>query len=338
MKRFREEILAFVFVFAVLLTTGTWAQAAQDKKDVKYPTKPIDLIVPYAPGAGIDGSARLVAAYASKKFGVPVNVVNVTGASGVIGMVQALRSAPDGYTMLMEGSSTSSFMFAARADLAMKLEDRTYVARTMGDYWYFFVNNDTGWKSLPEVIQFIKTKPTEFRWGAGAFAAIPMYAELDLFLAAGVGMETIKKTRMVVFEKGNAPSVQAVITGDVQFAGGSTAEVDSVLSTKRVRVLGVNAPARVKAYPDVPTAKEQGYPKADIVYWHGVSGPKGLPGYVVKAWDDLLGKAMTDPDAQTMAVKAQKNWQYLPSDQFKASVLNEYQKSLNVAIGLGFRK
>ena len=216
MKKFRKEILAIVSCFALLLGAGTLAQAAQDQK---YPTKPIDLIAPYAPGGGLDTSARLIASYVSKKFGVPVNVVNVTGASGVIGMTQVLKSKPDGYTMLLESSSTSSFMYGARTDLPIKIEDRTYVARALADFWYFFVNNDTGWKSLPDVIQFIKTKPTEFRWGAGAYAAIPMYAELDLFLAAGIDLETIKKTRMVVFEKGNAPSVQAVITGDVQFAG-----------------------------------------------------------------------------------------------------------------------
>jgi len=335
MRKFRNGILTGILALAFCFPASAQTQA---RKDVKYPTKPIDLIVPYAPGAGTDLSARLVSAYAAKKFGVPVNVVNVTGASGVTGMIQALRSAPDGYTLLMEGSSTSSFMFAARSDLPMKLEDRTFVASTLADYWYFFVNNDTGWKALPEVIQFIKTKPAEFRWGAGAFAAIPMFAEIDLFMAAGVDLETLKKTRMVVFEKGNAPSVQAVITGDVQFAGGSTAEVAQVLATKRVRVLGVNSPERVKAYPDIPTAKEVGYPKADIAYWHGVSGPKGLPEHVVKPWNDLLKEVTTDPEAQALATKALKTWKYVPSEAFRASVLEEYKKSLTVATGLGFRK
>jgi len=335
MRKLKKELLAVILVLAILCPASGLAQS---RKEVKYPNKPIDLIVPYAPGAGTDLSARMVAVYVSKKFGVPVNVVNVTGASGVTGMLQVLRGAPDGYTMMMEGSSTSSFMFAARTDLPMKLEDRTFVASTMADYWYFFVNNDTGWKALPEVIQFIKTKPAEFRWGAGAFAAIPMFAEIDLFLAAGVDIPTIKKTRMVVFEKGNAPSVQAVITGDVQFAGGSTSEVASVLATKRVRVLGVNAPERVKAYPDIPTAKELGYPKADIAYWHGLSGPKGLPEYVVKAWHDALKDVMTNPEAQALAAKSFKNWKYIPSEMFKAYVLEEYKKSLAVATGLGFRK
>ena len=99
MKKFRKEILAIVSCFALLLGAGTLAQAAQDQK---YPTKPIDLIAPYAPGGGLDTSARLIASYVSKKFGVPVNVVNVTGASGVIGMTQVLKSKPDGYTMLLE--------------------------------------------------------------------------------------------------------------------------------------------------------------------------------------------------------------------------------------------
>ncbi len=335
MRKFRNGFLTGLLALALFLPAGAQAQA---RKEVKYPTKPIDLIVPYAPGAGTDLSARLVSAYAAKKFGVPVNVVNVTGASGVTGMIQALRSQPDGYTLLMEGSSTSSFMFAARSDMPLKLEDRTFVASTLVDYWYFFVNNDTGWKALPEVIQFMKTKPAEFRWGAGAFAAIPMFAEIDLFLAAGIDLPTLKKTRMVVFEKGNAPSVQAVITGDVQFAGGSTAEVAQVLATKRVRVLGVNAPERVKAYPDIPTAKEVGYPKANIAYWHGVSGPKGLPEQVVRAWNDIFKEVMTDAEAQSLASKALKTWKYVPAETFRATVLEEYNKSLTVTTGLGMRK
>ncbi len=114
MRKLKKELLAGILLLAILCPASGLAQS---RKEVKYPNKPIDLIVPYAPGAGTDLSARMVAVYVSKKFGVPVNVVNVTGASGVTGMLQVLRGAPDGYTMMMEGSSTSSFMFAARTDL-----------------------------------------------------------------------------------------------------------------------------------------------------------------------------------------------------------------------------
>jgi tripartite-type tricarboxylate transporter receptor subunit TctC len=318
-----------------VLTTVSWAQ---EKKAVKYPTKPIDIIVPWAPGGGTDMSGRVVGAYATKKLGVSVNVVNVTGASGVTGMMQVLKSKPDGYTFLMDGNVTSSFMFATRTDLPVTIDDRTYIARATTDWVYYFANIDSGWKTLVDAITFLKSKPEEFRWGAGAYGSAPMFSQIDLFTAAGIDMEKIKKTKMVVFEKGNAPSIQACVTVDVQFAMGQAADVASVLATKRIRVLGVNAPERTKEYPDIPTAKEQGYPDAKMTIWYGVSGPKGLPEYVVRTWDDLIRGAMKDPEAQESAAKSKKAWTYLPSAECKAYVLKELQQTIPIATALGIRQ
>jgi len=331
-KRSVPVVLSMIFL---LLPAAGWSQA---RKAAKYPAKPTDLIVAAAPGAGTDTVARMVAGYASKRFGVPVNVVNVTGASGVTGTLQVMRAAPDGYNLLVDGNFTSSFMFATRTDLPAKLEDRTFVARVTTDYVYFFCNAGTGWKTLEEALQSARSRPEEFRWGAGLYGSTPMFTQIDLFLAAGMNMEKIKKTRMVVFEKGNAPSMQACITGDVQFAVGMSADVASLLATKRVRVLAVNAPGRTKEYPDVPTTKELGYPEADLMPWYGISGPKGLPEPVVKAWDDLIRGAAKDPEAQAAAAKALKTWRYLPPAEYKASILKEYEQIISVASALGIRR
>jgi tripartite-type tricarboxylate transporter receptor subunit TctC len=324
-----------VLCIVLLLASAGWSQ---EKKATKYPTQPIDLIVPWAPGGGCDMSARVVAAYATKKLGVPVNVVNVTGASGVTAMMQVLKTSPDGHTLLMDGNVTSSFMFAARTDLPVTIEDRTYMARATTDWAYFFANVDTGWKTLEDALNFIRSRPEEFRWGAGAYGSSPMFSQVDLFMAAGINMDKIKKTRMVVFEKGNAPSMQACVTGDVQFAMGQAADVASMLATKRIRVLVVNAPERTKEYPDIPTTKELGYPEADLMVWYGVSGPQRLPDYIIKTWDDLVRGAMNDPEAQAGATKARKAWAYLPAAEYKAYVLKEYQRMIPIATALGLRK
>jgi tripartite-type tricarboxylate transporter receptor subunit TctC len=283
-------------------------------------------------------SARLVAAYATKKWGVSVNVLNVTGASGVTGMLQALNASPDGYTLLMDGNVTSSFMFASRTDLPLKIEDRVYAAMATADPAYFFANNGTGWKKLGDAIQFLKTKPEQFTWGAGAYGSSPMFSQVDLFTAAGVSMATIKKSKMVVFEKGNAPSLQACITGDVQFCRGEAANVESLLATGRIVVLGVNSPERTKDYPNIPTTKEAGYPDAKMVLWYGISGPKGLPDNVVKAWGTLLKGAASDPDGQAEAAKTKKTWSYASSANYKAYVMKEYEKMIPIATALGLRQ
>jgi len=303
-----------------------------------YPTKPIQLIVPWAPGAGCDLSARVVAPYATKKWGVSVNVLNVTGASGVTGMLQALNARPDGYTLLMDGNVTSSFMFATRTDLPLKIEDRVYAAMATAEPGYFFANTSTGWKKLEDAIQFLKTKPEQFVWGAGAYGSSPMFSQVDLFTAAGVSMDTIKKSKMVVFEQGNAPSMQACVTGDVQFAWGQAPNVPSLLATGRIVVLGVNSPERTKEYPNIPTTKEAGYPDAKMVVWYGISGPKGLPDNVVKAWDTLLKGAASDPDGQDLAAKAKRIWSYASSADYKAYVMKEYEKMIPIATALGLRQ
>jgi len=268
MDRFLKKVVLTALCMTLTLPLTVLSQA---KKPVKYPTKPIDLIVAAAPGAGTDMNARLIAGYATKRLGVPVNVVNVTGASGVTGMLQALRAAADGYTLLGDANFTSALMFATRTDLPLKLEERTFIARTITDYVYFFCHVDTGWKTLEDALQFIRSRPGEFRWGAGSYGSAPMFAETNLFLASGIDMDKIKKTRMVVFEKGNAPSLQACASGDVQFAAGMTGDVSALLSTGRVRALAVIAPGRTKEYPDIPTMPSSVIPR--LTSWLGMGSP-----------------------------------------------------------------
>ena len=321
-----------VLVVVVLLSAagGAFGQT--------YPTKPIQLIVPWAPGAGCDLSARLVATHATNKWGVSVNVLNVTGASGVTGMLQALNARPDGYTLLMDGNVTSSFMFGSRTDLPLKIEDRVYVSMATAEPGYFFTNTSTGWKKLEDAIQFLKTKPEQFAWGAGAYGSSPMFSQVDLFTAAGVSMDTLKKSKMVIFEKGNAPSMQACVTGDVQFAWGQAPNVEPLLATGRIVVLGVNSPERTKDYPNIPTTKEAGYPDAKMVVWYGISGPKGLPDNVVKVWDTLIKGTASDPDGQALAAKTKRIWSYASSANYKAYVMKEYEKIIPIATALGLRQ
>ena len=325
-------------VVALLVVLSGLACAPGAAETPKYPTKPVDLIVPWAPGGGADQSARMVAAYASKKWGVPVNVLNVTGASGVTGMLQALNAAPDGYTLLMDGNVTSSFMYAVRTDLPLGIDDRTYLVTATADPVYYFANTSTGWKTLKDAVEALRAKPADFAWGAGAYGSTPMFSQVDLFTAAGISMDDIKKSKMVVFSGGNAPSIQACITGDVVMCMGQAPDVPSVLATGKIVVLGNNSPQRTKEYPDTPTTAEAGYPKANLVVWYGISGPKGLPDYVVKAWDTLLKGAPADPDGQAEATKNKKAWWYQSSADYVKYVKAENEKMIPVATALGIRQ
>src|SRR5438093_13788828 len=101
-----------------LAPTGADAQPA-------YPTRPIEIVVAYAPGGAADVAARLVAAYASKKWGQPVNVVNMPGASGITGTLRAIGARPDGYTLLLDPHSSSAMLFAVERDVPFKMDGKT---------------------------------------------------------------------------------------------------------------------------------------------------------------------------------------------------------------------
>lgn len=312
-------------VTALLLAAGS-SPAAQ------YPTRPITLIVPYAAGGGSDLSARLIAGYAAKKLGKPVNVVNVVGASGITATMQMLGASPDGYTLMIDGTSNTSFLAASRTDLPFKLEERTWLGRWIGDPMYYLFSASTPFKNLKEAMAFAKAKPSEYVWGAGAQGSQSMFHGLTLLDDAGVDP---MKTKMLVFPEGMAPSVQAVLAGTVMHAGAMATDVAKLLPTGKVKVLGVATPERTKQYPDVPTAKEQGFPDAILISWYGISGPKGLAPEAVEAWTKLNLDAAKDPEFQAMADKQNKVPSFLGPKEHREYVLNESKKTIKLAVKVG---
>ncbi len=328
-KRMVLMVTMALIVMASLLPAGRSLAAA------KYPGRPIDIIVPYAPGGGSDLSARLIAVYAAKKLGKPVNVINVIGASGITATMQMLGASPDGYTLMIDGTSNTSFLAASRTDLPFKLEDRTWLGRWIGDPMYYMFNASTPFKNLKEAMDFAKAKPGDYIWGAGAQGSQSMFHGLSLLSDAGVDP---MKTKMLVFPEGMAPSVQAVLAGTVMEAGGMATDVAKLLPTGKIKVLGVATPERTKQYPDVLTAKEQGFLTSTLVSWYGLSGPKGLAPEAVDVWTKLLQEAATDPEFQAMADKQNKTLSFMAAKEHQEYVINEYKNITALAVKAGLRK
>ena len=300
-----------------------------------YPTRPIELVVPFAPGGGQDLSARLVAGYAAKKWNQPVNVVNVTGASGMTGLIQVMKANPDGYSLMMDGNVTSSLLAASRSDMPMSLDERTYMGRATIDPMYYMTFSGSPYQTLKDAMDAAKTIPDSFTWGAGAFGSSPMFSQLRLFKAAGV---PVAQTKIVVFEQGNAPSLQALAGGNVLFGIDTAADVATFEGTGKVRVLGTSAPQRTAEYPNVPTAAEQGFAGAEFLLWYSVSGPPKLPNNVVEAWEKLLSEGANDPALLDEAAKAKRIVNYIPGSEVRKYVDEEYKAFLPLAREAGIRK
>lgn len=130
----------------------------------KYPTRPIEIIVPYAPGGGTDLSARITAAYLSKRWGVPVNVVNKPGGNTVPACLEVYRAAPDGYTMLQDGLGSGPLLEVVVKNLPFKIMDRTFIGVATGVAMFIVVPPNSPFMTMKDLETEAKKDPGNFSW------------------------------------------------------------------------------------------------------------------------------------------------------------------------------
>jgi tripartite-type tricarboxylate transporter receptor subunit TctC len=322
------RMIALVTLLAVALASEP--AAAQ----TGYPTKPIDIIVGFAPGGGADVAARLIASYASKKWGQAVNVVNMPGASGITGALRAFGARPDGYTLLLEPHATASMLFAVESDVPFKLDGKTPIALITLDPVIYTVKYDSPWKTLHDVAAAAKADPKSFRYGLAGVAAVATFSVAQFLFTAGV---PVAETNRVMFT-GGAPVVTALAGGHIDFAGQQWSESAGLIQGKKIRGLAVVHTARLPGLPDVPTAKEAGFPQLDVVGWQGLSGPPRLPPAIVQKWNALIAEAAKDPAFIEQATKVNKIIAYKPADEFWKFQQDELKRYLPLATAMGLRK
>jgi len=299
-----------------------------------YPTKGIQLIVPFPPGGSTDLTGRVVASYLSKKWGQPISVVNKPGAGGTTGVVFALQAKNDGYTMLMHVTSAGTLNPAIEKKLPYKWDDPTLIAQTNISPLVFIIKGDSPWKDLREVVEDVKKDPTRFKYGTSGPGGPSTFAIAQLLESAGV--DPTKVARIVL--QGGAPTVTAVAGGHVDFAAQNLSEVISLIEAKKIRGLAVTTSKRVKQLPDIPTGKEAGFGALNLVGWNGVAGPPHLPDYVIKKWDEGIREAMKDPHFLEEMERIGADAAYLGPSEFKAFLQEQYQSALKIAENLGLRK
>ena len=323
-----RSLVSWITVVAVVLSCAMPA-AAQE-----YPTRQVEIVVGFAPGGGADVAARLTAGYASKKWGKPVNVVNQPGASGITATRQVLSARPDGHTLFLDVHAVSSMLFAVQSDVPFKLEEKTPIALVTLDPVIYTVKADSPWKTLREVADAAKANPKAFRYALGGVAAVAAFSVSQFLYSAGV---PVPETNKVVFS-GGAPALAALAGGHVDFAGQQWSEAAPMVAGKKIRAIAVVHPTRISTFPDVPTAKEAGFPDLNVVGWQGLSGPPKLPAHVVQKWTSLLEAAAKDPEFLEQAEKVSKVIVYKGPQEFMQFQQEELKKYLPLATQMGIRK
>ena len=318
MLRIIGAVVAVVLGFVGL----TGPASAQD-----FPSKPIQLVVPFPPGGGTDLIARLAAESLSQKLGQNVAVVNKPGAGTAIGMDFVAKSKPDGYTLIWATSDGMSILPALKASLAYRLpEDFSFVAATAAVTVLAAVPAKAPFRTIQDLVAYGKANPGKLRYssagvGSGAHLATALFAR-----AARLDMVHVPY-------QGSNPSVAALVGGFVDLALAGSASIKPFSDAGTLRALGTADKKRHRQFPDVPTLEEAGLPDTDVQLYMGVLGPPGLPDSVSARLSKELAEVLKDPAIVARIRDLGIEPSYLDGPGFKDFIVKDLARWKDVAKG-----
>ena len=278
--------MAFVKPFAVALLAVCAATAAGHAQN--YPNRNITAIIPFAAGNANDITARIVFEQLSKQLGQPIVIEGRPGAGGTIGVGQAARAEPDGYTILFH-SATFSASYVTRKTLPYDtLNDFTAVAPVGISPSVLVAAPSKGYKTAADLIAAAKAKPGELNFASAGIGAASHLAAEKFRVAAGI------KAQHIPF-KGPVEALAEVMAGRIDFYFLPIAAALPQIKEGTVRALAVSSNKRVASLPDVPTTAEIGLPAAAYAFWNGVFVPVKTPREIVNKLHAETAKAVAEP-------------------------------------------
>ena len=263
----RRFLLAVFALGAIAFASGQ-ALAA-------WPDKPIRLIVPSAPGGAPDALMRALGQQLSLQLGVPVVIDNKPGGSYVIGTLDLVKSAPDGYTLaygnIVSLATNKSLLPTVPYDID---KDLTLVSNALRLSNLMIVNNELPVRTVPELIAYAKKNPGKLAYASDGNGTTA-HLGVELFKAmAGIHM-------LHVPYRAATTAVTDLIGGGIQLMMVNTPVSGPLAQAGKVRAIGISSPQRLPAYPDIPTIAESGLPGFEVTAWGGIIGPANMPKDIV---------------------------------------------------------
>lgn len=254
-----------------------------------WPTKPVRMIVPFAPGGSTDVVARMVGQRLSALWGQPVVIENRAGAGGNVGADVVAKAPGDGYTLLMaSGSVTINPSLYKRMPFDTK-KDLLPITNVAQGPMLVVVQDGSPHKSLKDLIAAAKAKPGSINFAsAGVGSQVHLAAE-NFADAAGIDIQHVPY-------KGEALGYNDLIAGQVQLMVGNFTAASALLAPNRLRALAVTSKSRMPQLPDVPTAHEAGLPNFENIGWFGLFAPAGTPGTVIQKVQADVAKVMAETE------------------------------------------
>ena len=285
-----------------------------------WPSKPVRLIVPFAPGGSADTLGRIAAQKLAEQFKVGFVVENRAGAGGSLGSELVAKAEPDGYTLVVSG--IASHVLASLLPQGTPydpLRDFTHIALFGGPPAVLVVNPAVPAKTLAEFVQLLKDNPTKYSYGSpGNGTQGQLVAEL-FKRQAGVRMQHVPY-------KGASAAVTDLIAGHIPAVSTTLSTASGQIRAGRAHALAISAAARLPDYPDLPTFAEMGYPDLVATVWFSLSGPAGLPADIVERLNAGVRQAFALPEVRERLKPEGIEPNRLGAREFSAFVAGELKR------------
>ncbi len=311
-------------VFAAVTLVATQIGHAAD-----FPSQPIRLIVPQAPGALVDPVARVIGQALSIKLGQPVIVENRTGAGGAIATAFVAKSNPDGHTLLVHSSGLVTNAATQRENPGYDiLKDLTPIVRVASAPFLVCVNPASPIKSIPDLLAYARANPKKLNFGSSGPGSSNHLAIEVLKRAAGIDMTHIPY-------KGGAQQTAALLGREIDFTFDTIGSSGELVRSGKLRALATTGPRRSTAFPDLPTIGESGVPGYEADFWVGVFAAAGTQPAIIEKLSVAIKEVMVQPAVRAKLTELSLEGSPGDPSEFAKQVRSDLEKWTKVAAQLG---
>jgi tripartite-type tricarboxylate transporter receptor subunit TctC len=279
MIRFRAALCALAVAMAIG-SPGAIAQA--------FPSRTINLVVPFAAGGPTDVVARTLAASMQKSLGQTVIVENKLGAGGTIAANYVAKATPDGYTIFIHHNGMATATALYRKLPYNPLSDFEYIGQVADVPMTMLGRKDLPPDNLRDFVAYVKANRERINLANAGLGAVSQLCGMLFMQAIGVELTTVPF-------QGTGPAMTALLGGQVDMLCDQTTQTIPQIKGQKVKFYGVTTRQRIQALPDAPTLDEQGLKDFEVVVWHGVYAPKGTPREALDKLNEALRTALRDP-------------------------------------------
>jgi len=287
----------------------------------------IEMTVLFPAGSSADVTARLLADGMGKQLGTNVVVINRPGAGGAIGYKYVAAQKADGYSLVWNSNSISTTYYSGT--LAFNYEAFDPVARALNESPVLAVRTESKWKTLADAIAAAKSQPKGITVGNSGVGSHTHISSAALFKAAGVEVLDVPF--------GAAQVVTSLLGGQVDAVMQLPAALSAYVKAGQVRLLASLTSSRDPAFPDVPTAREQGY-DVSLEAWRGVAAPKGTPKNVIVALENAIKKTVESPEFVQACERLGARPAFMPASNFAQLIAKEDADLARIMDTIGLKK